>query len=126
MVTHCNDTVAQIVPQKMEPKLIFANERTFIKWLHMAVLLSSSSIAVLAFSAHNSDAEKYALMLLPVALIFTVYAVWTFSWRNDMIVHRDAARWDDPLGPVLLTVLLIFAMSVQFMVTLWKFMGTIQ
>ena len=36
--------------QKAEPKLYFANERTFIKWLHMAVILSSISIGVLAFS----------------------------------------------------------------------------
>ena len=118
------ETPMDIVPQKIEPKLIFANERTFIKWLHMAVLLSSSSVAVLAFSGHDSDAEKYALMLLPIALIFTVYSVWTFTWRNEMITSRDSARWDDPLGPVLLTVLLIFAMSIQFLVTLWKFVYT--
>jgi SPX domain protein involved in polyphosphate accumulation len=40
--------------QKVEPKLIFAAERTFISWLHMAVMLSSISIGVLAFSGENS------------------------------------------------------------------------
>jgi hypothetical protein len=39
--------------QKMEPKVYFANERTFISWLSMAVNLSSISIAVLAFSSRN-------------------------------------------------------------------------
>ena len=38
---------------QMEPKVFFANERTFISWLSMAVNLSSISIGVLAFSSRN-------------------------------------------------------------------------
>lgn len=44
----------RITAQKIEPKLFFANERTFIKWLHMAVILTSISIGVLAFSSNTS------------------------------------------------------------------------
>lgn len=44
----------RITAQKVEPKLFFANERTFIKWLHMAVILTSISIGVLAFSSSTS------------------------------------------------------------------------
>ena len=44
----------RITVQKIEPKLFFANERTFIKWLHMAVILTSISIGVLAFSSATS------------------------------------------------------------------------
>lgn len=36
------------VPVKVEPKVFFANERTFLAWLNMAVTLSSISIAILA------------------------------------------------------------------------------
>jgi uncharacterized membrane protein YidH (DUF202 family) len=40
----------------MEPKLFFANERTFIKWMQMAVVLSSISVGVIAFA---NDESKY-------------------------------------------------------------------
>ena len=39
-----------VTTQKIEPKLFFANERTFMKWLQMAVMMSSIAIGVLAFS----------------------------------------------------------------------------
>ena len=100
--------------QKVEPKLVFANERTFVKWLHMAVLLSSISIGVLAFSAKNSRAQEFALILLPLAFIFIVYATITYIWRSRLIKDRDVSRWDDPYGPVFLTISLIIALTIQF------------
>jgi hypothetical protein len=51
--------------QKVEPKLFFANERTFLSWLHMAVILSSISIGVLAFTSKNSKTSVF-LFLGPV------------------------------------------------------------
>ncbi len=107
--------------QKVEPKLFFANERTFIKWLHMAVVLSSISSAVLAFTNKKSgSAQYYALSLLPVSLIFIGYALRTFMVRGAKIRGRLDVRWDDPVGPVLLTSLLIAALSVQFMLQVAK------
>jgi hypothetical protein len=36
------------VPVKVEPKVFFANERTFLSWLHMSVTLASISVAIVA------------------------------------------------------------------------------
>jgi uncharacterized membrane protein YidH (DUF202 family) len=36
------------VPVKVEPKVYFANERTFLAWLHMAVTLATISMAIVA------------------------------------------------------------------------------
>jgi len=33
-------------------------------------------------------------------------------------IHRSEYRWDDPMGPVLLTSLLILALSIQFFLKL--------
>lgn len=41
--------------EKIEPKLLFANERTFIKWIHMSVIISSVSSGVLAFSVKEGQ-----------------------------------------------------------------------
>jgi hypothetical protein len=54
------------------------------------------------------------MLLLPVALIFIVYPLSIYVWRNDQIRGREASRWDDPWGPVVITVLLIFALCIQF------------
>jgi hypothetical protein len=36
------------VPTKIEPKVFFSNERTFLSWLNMAVTLATISLAVIA------------------------------------------------------------------------------
>jgi SPX domain protein involved in polyphosphate accumulation/uncharacterized membrane protein YidH (DUF202 family) len=109
---------AHIVSQKVEPKLFFANERTFIKWMHMAVILSGVSTGVLAFSNATSYAQDYAVMLLPISLMFIGYALSTFLWRCNQIKTRSDLRWDDPMGPVVLTCCLIVALVVQFVLKL--------
>lgn len=100
--------------QKVEPKLFFANERTFISWLHMAVILSSVATGVLAFGKSDSSAHGYALLLMPLALLFVVYALRTYLVRSRKINTRDTERWDDPYGPVILASILIVALLVQF------------
>ena len=42
---------SHITTQKVEPKLFFANERTFISWLQMAVMMTSISVTVSALAA---------------------------------------------------------------------------
>lgn len=100
--------------QMIEPKLFFANERTFMKWLEMAVILSSASAGILAFASPNGTAQYYAMGLLPISLLIIGYALWTYLWRSTKIGTRDATRWDDPSGPIVITVLLIIALCLQF------------
>jgi hypothetical protein len=38
---------ANMVLQKVEPKLLFANERTFIKWLHMVRIKRTIHLAIM-------------------------------------------------------------------------------
>lgn len=37
-------------PMRIEPKTFFANERTFLSWLHMAITVGSISAALLGFA----------------------------------------------------------------------------
>ncbi len=52
------------VPMRIEPKTFFANERTFLSWLHMAVTIGTIGAALLGFSgaaprdAHASTAVR--------------------------------------------------------------------
>jgi SPX domain protein involved in polyphosphate accumulation len=56
--------VAHMTTQKVEPKLFFANERTFISWLHMAVVLSTVAIGILA------NTKETGVCLLYIAYIY--------------------------------------------------------
>lgn len=49
-----NYTKMRKVPVKVEPKVFFANERTFLAWLNMAVTLASISIAIMAYVANRT------------------------------------------------------------------------
>ena len=36
------------VPVKVEPKVFFANERTFLAWIHMSLTMASISVGIVA------------------------------------------------------------------------------
>jgi uncharacterized membrane protein YidH (DUF202 family) len=112
--------VSHMTFQKVEPKLFFANERTFMSWLTMAVLLSSASIGVLAFSSKNSDVAFFGLTMMPIALIFTIYALRIYLLRSEKIKTRDRNRWDDPFGPILISTCMIVSLSVLLLVFVIK------
>jgi uncharacterized membrane protein YidH (DUF202 family) len=64
-------------PIKVEPKVFFANERTFLAWMHISILLAGASIAILAFSDYDDIGKQlYGLMTLPVAVAFIVYSMY--------------------------------------------------
>ena len=59
----------------IDPKIHFANERTFLSWMKAGVLIASVAIAILAFSQANGMSPIYGILLLPIAVAFCVYAV---------------------------------------------------
>jgi uncharacterized membrane protein YidH (DUF202 family) len=115
------DLMAPTSVQKIEPKVFFANERTFLHWLHHGVILSSIASGILAFSKDEGLEWSiwYALFLLPVSLGFCVYALHTFLWRADRIRSRIPGRWDDPSGPLALGGIIAAMLTVNFLLKLY-------
>jgi len=107
--------------QKIEPKLVFASERVAIHWLHYSVTISSISVGMLAFAKQGSRASDYALFLLPVAFLFAAYSIHIHFWRAHRINSRVKERWDDPRGPVILTIFLVAALSAMFFAELFVY-----
>ena len=114
--------VAPTSIQKIEPKVFFANERTYLHWLHYAVILSSIASSILAFSDQTGETwgEWYALALLPISLGFCLYALHTFLWRADQIHARIPARWDDPFGPLVLGSTVALILILNFFTKLYE------
>jgi uncharacterized membrane protein YidH (DUF202 family) len=78
---------------KVDPKIFFAHERTFLAWLHAALLLAGTSIAIMAFSdADNLTSQLYGVFLLPVAISFIFYAMYQckfYEYRMDCDGSRN-------------------------------------
>lgn len=66
------------VPVKVEPKVFFANERTFLAWLHMALTLASISVGIVSFSTDDTSSRLYGLTMMPVSIAFCGYALMTY------------------------------------------------
>ncbi|GKZ00868.1 hypothetical protein MPSEU_001038500 [Mayamaea pseudoterrestris] len=118
--SHNETLLAPTGVQKIEPKVFFANERTFLHWLHHAVVLSTIAAGVLAFSDESGSTwgEWYALCLLPISLAFCIYALNTFLWRSERIKNRIPTRWDDVFGPMVLGWCLCVVLAVNFLTKL--------
>ncbi|KAL4436324.1 hypothetical protein ABPG77_009886, partial [Micractinium sp. CCAP 211/92] len=131
-------------PGRIEPKTFFANERTFLSWLNMAVTIGSISAALLGFSgsskadpglsacrmhlgcvargmdgaawAGRNMIEFIACILLPVAILMCGYALLVFIWRGGQIKDKAATLYDDRRGPLGLAGIIVAALSLIFLV----------
>jgi uncharacterized membrane protein YidH (DUF202 family) len=107
-------------PVKIEPKVFFANERTFLAWMHLSVVLAGASIAILAFAEdQNPVSQLYGVVLLPVAVAFIVYSMYQYSRRAKMIRTRHPGPYEDTTGPVVLGVMLMISITAQFALKLY-------
>lgn len=80
----------------------------------MAIRLAALAIAILAFSDHNQFSQTYGIIMLPVALLFVLYAYVSFRDRGRMLRARLPGPYADKVAPILLTCLLMCCLIVTF------------
>ena len=103
----------------VEPKLYFANERTFLHWMHACVTLASVAMALTSSSDSSTPLRLAGGVLLSLAAIGLMgYAYWTFNWRANRIASRSGQRADDPIRPALLAGVLACAMIAAAVCTI--------
>ncbi|KAI5283906.1 vacuolar transporter chaperone [Ascosphaera aggregata] len=100
------------LPTRVEPKVFFANERTFLSWLNFTVILGGLAIGLLNFG--DSVAQLSAGLFTLIAMVAMVYALATFHWRARNIRLRGQGGFDDRFGPTVLAVALLAAVIVNF------------
>lgn len=97
------------IPVRVEPKVFFSAERTFLSWFEFAIYLGAISSLLLNFgveSAHPRVALWSALGFTIAAVASLLYALGMYLWRIDKIKKRRAVRYHDKWGPTVLAVLL--------------------
>ncbi|KAG0285353.1 vacuolar transporter chaperone [Linnemannia gamsii] len=110
LITPPGRKIATLV--RVEPKVFFANERTFLSWLQFTVMLGGLSLGLLNFGDKVSRVS--AGLFTFVALSFMVYALVTYHWRAHKIRNRELGPFDDRIGPTLLCFILLTAMVTNF------------
>ncbi|PCD35423.1 hypothetical protein AU210_007993 [Fusarium oxysporum f. sp. radicis-cucumerinum] len=100
------------LPTRVEPKVFFANERTFLSWLNFTVILGALAIGMLNFG--DRVAFISAFLFTGVAMLTMIYALVTYHWRAKSIRMKGQAGFDDRFGPTVLAIILLLAVIVNF------------
>ncbi|KAL8705518.1 MAG: hypothetical protein Q9201_001393 [Fulgogasparrea decipioides] len=124
------------VPVRVEPKVHFAAERTFLSWLEFSIFIGAMAGTLMNFTSNDDDDNNdrgrgRGTYLIWAALGFTIvavagllYSLGLYLWRVEMIKRRRAVRYHDKWGPTVLCVMLAVAVVVvNFGVVLGKGQG---
>ena len=91
-----------------ESKNLYANERTFIHWVHMSVVMGSIASGLLGFANRQKDKEAQgniqllAGFLYVTAIFFIVFALGMFLWRRKVIALK-LGNGESGVGPLVLS-----------------------
>lgn len=90
------------IPVRVEPKTYFANERTFLSWIQMAVTMGTLSSALLGLAGiqqgggeegedgkTNWYVSTMTLMALPLSIFMAAYALNTYYARLVMLRKKE-------------------------------------
>lgn len=102
-------------PVKVEAKVWLANQRTFIKWQHVSILLASLSLGLYnAAGANNNIARTLAVVYTILALFIAAWGWGIYMYRSRLIRERSGKDFDNVFGPLVVCVGLIVALCLNF------------
>lgn len=104
------------LPTRVEPKVFFANERTFLSWLNFTIILGGLAVGLLNFG--DKVGQISAAIFTVIAMGAMIYALYQFHWRARSIRMRGQQGFDDRFGPTVLAFALFAAVVVNFVLRL--------
>jgi SPX domain protein involved in polyphosphate accumulation/uncharacterized membrane protein YidH (DUF202 family) len=103
----------RMVPVRVEPKVFFANERTFLTWISMTIFLVTLSATLLAISPNTLPT---AVTFGVIAVLMLAYATFRFLYRSKMIAIKSVESYDDRIGPVVVVMAIAAALIASMVV----------
>lgn len=114
-VRHPGTWLKDAGPVKVESKVWLANQRTFIKWQHVSVLLASLSLGL-----YNAAGEDNHLART-IGIVYTCFAIFAGVWgwymyekRARLIRQRSGRDFDNVFGPIVVCIGLAAALVLNF------------
>jgi uncharacterized membrane protein YidH (DUF202 family) len=102
-------------PVRVEAKVWLANQRTFIKWQHVSVLLASLSLGLYNAAGEGNNIAR------ALAVVYTCVAAFTLAWGYGMYVYRaklirerSGKDFDAITGPLVVCLGLAVALCLNF------------
>ncbi|KAJ3739252.1 hypothetical protein DFH05DRAFT_537060 [Lentinula detonsa] len=102
-------------PVRVEGKVWFANERTWVSWLNLAVLLGTLALALFN-SSKDTVARNFAYTYAVISVGVLIYGYVLYQHRITLIRRRDPGHFDALAGPVIVSILLFFAVLANFLI----------
>lgn len=102
-------------PVKVEAKVWLANQRTFIKWQHVSILLASLSLGLYNAAGENNNLARALGIVYTILAVFA--AAWGYGiymWRVRLIERRSGKDFDAISGPIIVCAGLIIALLLNF------------
>ncbi|TGJ85915.1 hypothetical protein E0Z10_g2898 [Xylaria hypoxylon] len=103
------------VPVRVEPKVYFAAERTFLGWLEFSIYVGAIAATLLNFG------EKPSILAFLAAGFFTLlgvlalcYSVGIYLYRSQGIRERRVIKYYDRIGPSVLCGALFIGVILNF------------
>ncbi|KAI8084662.1 VTC domain-containing protein [Halteromyces radiatus] len=100
-----------ITPLRVEPKVFFANERTYFSWMSFGTLLATFSIAL--FNAGDAVGKVSGIVYTLVSLSTLLYGMGLYYRRRELIRQRASGPYDDMTGPTVICFALLFAVGLN-------------
>ena len=118
---------------KVEAKVWFANERTWISWLRVSILIGSFALALFnsdTFFQHHSDQhpghhnnylssgsiKAFGAIYAAIAILTLLWGLYSYQRRVTLIKTKYPGNFDDLVGPPLICAALFVAVLLNFIV----------
>jgi SPX domain protein involved in polyphosphate accumulation/uncharacterized membrane protein YidH (DUF202 family) len=103
------------VPVRVEPKVYFAAERTFLGWLEYSTYIATIAVTLLNFGPSPTLTSFWISGIFTLLAILSLcYSVGIYFYRSRAIRNRKAAKYYDRWGPSVLCGALFVAVAINF------------
>jgi uncharacterized membrane protein YidH (DUF202 family) len=100
-----------VTPLRVEPKVFFANERTYFSWMSFGTLISTFSLAL--FNSGDAVGKLSGIVYTLVSVSTLLYGMGLYYRRRELIHNRAAGPYDELMGPTIICFALMFAVGLN-------------
>lgn len=97
----------------VNPKGYFANERTFLHWQNLTLILGGLGIGLVNFG--STLGQISGVIFTAISIFFSFYALIQYYKRSDLLAQKTNGDSYEDLGGALLMVFIVFvAVGINF------------
>jgi len=96
-----------VIPISVEPRTYMANERTFLKWLRVALTSITAGVALIAFMGHKLEFMIPGIVILFIGFLLMIRSWLIYQRRLNAMAKRIDIDWADNMGSIVITLTLL-------------------